>query len=1430
MASKFQFKFSPESLPKLTSRGDNYPEWRSAWQIAFRYAELWPIVSGKTKRPDTAGNTQNDWDANDNKALVMLISAVHSDLTMSVTSCDTATEAWAHLAGRFDRDTGNMSIALFRSLTNLRYNDGDDLRLHLDEFHQRWTRMANRCAASSQTVAKAMTKMFESDEVKGSFFLSTLPDTMDTIIDNLSTRNLTAFKDIEPKILDIADRHSLNSTDSTAYAARQAAARSNQGPRSTTTLQECTWCRKHNLTFIGHVYTNCNELKRHKELQDKDKDKSRSKDKNKTQPQRRTRDGNGKQHKGNSADMGAYSDDSDDDVTGVHAFSAAAPTAVDLTDVQPSQEVNAHAAIPQPLVNDSPVWLFDTGASRHMSGCSDDFTSLAPAKGFIRVAGGIKLPIQGIGLVRLRCQLPDGSTTVGELTKTLYSSELYNTRLFSWTSVRQQYNLSGKGDNIYLLTKHSQPALWAKYQGGIMRLQTKSPLATRSPEDVIASQAVKLDVTTKTASNSSSLLAAGNFTSYDDFHQSIGHLVVRNPGRIYADGHLVPARPDDFNCDPCNLSKSTHTRPVAIHKRSTKLFEIIYTDLSGKFSRPSLGGARYYISFIEGSTRATWVRFLKRKADAPRVIKDFIAYVNTQFRARVMQVLAVSQLAGSIIAQIKSDNGGEYTSSDLKAYFRKEGIEHNLVPPYHHEVNGVPERFNRTIMQMARSMIPSDDLLVLWAEAIQTATYLKNRAPHSADKLHRTPYELLHGFKPYVGHLHPFGANCYVHIPVEARKPGTKLLDRAEKGIFVGYGRNDKTLRVYVPARNVVLESRDVSVIQSKNGVSTPLFQLESSLKDSEPASGDTRAEPELPIPRQSTDLIESTPAPARLRAPTAPPPMRSLRSRSNIQRPERYRDDANAVDAPMDDIHYEQLKMAHAMIAVLDMPSTYAEGMTESNKPLWQPPIRHEIKAHEDNNTWELTDATSLPPNVKLVGTRWVMTVKKDEHDQIVKRKARIVAQGFSQRPGVDYDDTYSPVIRYDSLRLIIFIAIFKGWLLRQIDFDAAYLNGSLQHVIYARCPPGVGRPGQVLRLLKALYGLKQSGREWYSVLSTWLTGNGFTQATFDPCVFISHNLILGVYVDDLLLAGTSDAITQFLDLTHKRFRFKDLGRPKLLLGLEIDYLDNGVKLHQRTYVEAILRRYRLDQCNGRLTPLDPNSFPQRSPSDQPIDLERQKLHQSIVGSVNFLAMVSRPDLSFPVSMLASYNANPSEVHLGLARQLLRYIRKTSNYGVEITNATNSVQVTMYADASFNTDPDNAKSFSGYIMKVNGSTISWSSKRQSCVARSTCEAEYMAASRAASHLVWARQALGELIGIGVKPTSDLLVDNEPAESLIKDNKISDRSKHIDVHFHFVRERFIKGEYQVRHVASKDNLADVCTKALPRPTLELLGQQIRSAG
>ena len=513
------------------------------------------------------------------------------------------------------------------------------------------------------------------------------------------------------------------------------------------------------------------------------------------------------------------------------------------------------------------------------------------------------------------------------------------------------------------------------------------------------------------------------------------------------------------------------------------------------------------------------------------------------------------------------------------------------------------------------------------------------------------------------------------------------------------------------------------------------------------------------------------------------------------------------------------------------DIPRTYAEAMSDTNAPLWRPPIAHEIRAHETNGTYDIINIEDLPLSIRLVGTRWVFDAKKNEQGNIIKRKARLVAQGFSQRPGVDYDDTYSPVMRYDSLRLIIWLSLYMNWILRQMDFDAAYLNSMLKHIIYARCPPGVGNPSvQALRLRKALYGLKQSGREWYDVLREWLRQLGFIAASFDPCVFINKDLVIGIYVDDVLMAGEPEAVTAFMTAAGQRFRMKDLGRPKLLLGLEFDYDDDvdgnrrrRIYLHQRTYINAVLRRYDMDKCNARKTPLDPNHFPPRS--DEPVDEERQRRHQSIVGSINFLAIVSRPDLSYTVSMLGSYNANPSDQHVTLAAQVLRYLRGSVDFRIVINQDARS-EVAMYTDASFGSDPDNAKSFSGYLMKLNGSTVAWSSKRQSCVAKSTMEAEYMAASYAAAHLAWARQALIELLDNVDHWQFKLLVDNQAAMSLIQDSKISARSKHIAVHYHFVRERYHNNEFVIEHVASKDNLADLCTKALPLPLLTDLKSRI----
>lgn len=1562
MTSNFQFKLDPSSLPKLSARGDNFPEYRSAWTIAFRYAGLWPVISKKKPRPTLPANADaaaqaahetaaEQWEMDDDKAMVMILSSVHNDHTLAVANCESSSAAWAYLTNRFDRDTSNSSILLFRSLTNLRYRDGDDLRLHLDEFHQRWTRISKRTSTSNQAVAVGMRTMFQSDEVKGSFFLATLPETMDNVIDNLSTRNITAFQDIEPKILDISEKFSLDVADAStsAYAAKQTTIR-RQGNSQPT---ECSWCRKHNMTFVGHVYTNCNELRKHKENQQKASQRT-VQSRGKPNPGRTQ-----KRAKANNAGI-IDLDTSSDDGTEVNAFVAGADTIFSSSIFNQNNkrlrdEVSAHAAsLPRPTQTDPPVWLFDTGASRHMSGCLDDFVELRESKGTITIAGGNRLPIQGVGTVRLRCCLPDGSTKIAELTNTLYSSELYLTRLFSWTSVRSRYELHAAHNDLFL-SREGRHAMWARHTNGVLQIQTELPPVahsssnrdiafTTSIETKNTNKADTVDPRREVADNTRDCelemdkpeTCEANFSCYEEFHHALGHRRVAHPERIYKDGKLAPSLPANFDCEGCLLSKSTHKKPVpdgTARTRRSQPLEIIHSDLSGKFSRKSLGGKWYYITFIDDATRYAWVRFLEKKSDAAQAIIDFVNYAKKQLSEQQLGHIDMSY----VFRRLKTDGGGEYLVTRLQNFLNAEGITHDVTPPYAHELNGVAERFNRTLAQTARSMIFSDDLLFLWAEAIATACFLANISPHTSDKLHRTPHERLFTEKPRIKDLHPFGIQAFVHIPKEARAPGSKLLERAERGIFVGYGRTTKTARVFLPSRNRIIETRDVryetfktfktrphfSITISENP--TPFLQPDRSSTSPEPARQhfsnllrptDSKLGGHTPVERGSLRVvgrqnqnetppndrrlsalapaqqmparggIQGTRSPTRQSGTTSTTPIPTSNSqtpvspvRRNLQNtpssPARssrggssrsaepqvtrfgrtVRKPRKHGDPPSDEQGHSTQASEYAFLALglqgieifeamafgssayidEETPRTFHEAMNAG--PLWAAAIKKEIQAHIENHTWEETPENEIPAATRLVGTRWVFDTKRNEFGEIVKRKARLVAQGFSQRPGLDYHDTFAPVARYDSLRMLIFISVLLGWNLRQIDFDSAYLNGLLPLLIYARCPPGIGRPGSILRLLKTLYGLKQSGREWYEVLRNFLVETmGFIQADFDPCVFIGKELILGIYVDDVLMTGSDKAIESFLTTVKARFAFKDLGRPKLMLGLEIEYLnDNRIRLHQNTYAKSVLRRYGMENCNPRKTPLDPNSFPSRSPPNATIDIDRQRLHQSIVGSINFMSIISRPDLSYAVSMLGTYNSNPSELHLKTALQVLRYIQGSANHidiGIPKGWSPDSapLSVTMFSDASFGSDPDNSKSFSGYVLKVLDTTLAWSCKRQSCVARSTMESEYMAASYATTHLVWTKQGFTELLrGMNIQLSYKLLVDNQPAMTIISDRKITARSKHIAVHYHFVRDRYLKGDFDLDHVASKDNLADVCTKALPLPTLTYLMGIVRSA-
>jgi hypothetical protein len=295
--STFAFKLDPSALPKLSVNGVNYNEWRAAWTLAFKYAELWDVVNPpltetvsattretrSTAAAADAGKAAVKVDeAKDTKAMVMLVSSVDKDLTMMVLSCETSAKAWAHLKDQFDRDTGNLTIYQFRALTSLRYVDGEDLKAHLNAFNQAWQQLAKKCRASSQPVAVSLCTLFESDDVKGSFFLSTLPNTLDHVIDSFATRDVTKFSEMEPKILDIAEKYTINSDSTTAYSAvsrrprgrQQSSSYNSPAPSKVipTDSVVCTWCKKHNFDPKGHIYQHCEMLKAFRKDKDQTKD------------------------------------------------------------------------------------------------------------------------------------------------------------------------------------------------------------------------------------------------------------------------------------------------------------------------------------------------------------------------------------------------------------------------------------------------------------------------------------------------------------------------------------------------------------------------------------------------------------------------------------------------------------------------------------------------------------------------------------------------------------------------------------------------------------------------------------------------------------------------------------------------------------------------------------------------------------------------------------------------------------------------------------------------------------------------------------------------------------------------------------------------------------------------------------------------------
>jgi histone deacetylase 1/2 len=478
------------------------------------------------------------------------------------------------------------------------------------------------------------------------------------------------------------------------------------------------------------------------------------------------------------------------------------------------------------------------------------------------------------------------------------------------------------------------------------------------------------------------------------------------------------------------------------------------------------------------------------------------------------------------------------------------------------------------------------------------------------------------------------------------------------------------------------------------------------------------------------------------------------------------------------------------------------------------------EFAALQQTGTWTLVPR---PPGVNIVGSKWIFKTKHRPDGSIDKHKARLVARGFTQQHGIDYGDTFSPVVKPATVRLVLSLAVSRGWNLRQVDVSNAFLHGFLAEDVYMQQPPGfedVQYPSHVCKLQRSIYGLKQSPRAWYARLSQLLQQLGFVSSKADTSLFIySHagvQIFMLVYVDDIVIAGsTPDAVDCLVRALSASFPIKDMGRLEYFLGLEATYNSGGMTLTQRKYALDLLHRVNMENCNSAATPL-PSETLARDKGTQ-LGSDDAHRYRSIVGGLQYLTL-TRPDISFAVNKVCQFLSQPTDIHWESVKRILCYVRGTLETGLCIRKSPPTV-VSIFTDADWAGCVDDRRSTSGFAVFVGPNLISWSSKKQPTVSRSSTEAEYKALANGAAEAIWVDSLLKEL-GVTRQRTPMLWCDNLGATYLTANPVFHARTKHIEIDFHFVRERVAAGELDVRFISTHDQLADVFTKPATRQMLD----------
>ena len=891
-------------------------------------------------------------------------------------------------------------------------------------------------------------------------------------------------------------------------------------------------------------------------------------------------------------------------------------------------------------------------------------------------------------------------------------------------------------------------------------------------------------------------------------------------------------------CEDCILGRQTRRPFDRETEKDLAPLDLVAFDLWGPSRTPSAGGKKYLMIIVDAGTSYKWGAYLSDKSDSITLA----AFESFRTRAETTTSRKVREL--------RTD--GAFGSAAWEAYCQQHGITHEVTAPHSSAQNGLAERAIRTTMDDVRTLLRDSDLShSYWAEAAAYSIDTRNLIP-SRRHPGKIPLESFTGKRQNVAHLRVFGAKCWAKTPTNQGVQvtgGSKLDPKGVECRLLGYASGSGNYKVQDIGSRRVFVSRDVvfeegnprRTLASVGEYQIPVFDTNlapTPLTNVHPDPTQLLDKPTDPINPDANQGPSDNSEPRRsARAPQ--PSQAGIQSMEYKQREltgqNEGKDWATDTRKPQASIavqhpHPTDTYPDEDHIACLvetrashNIPRSYQHAMA-TDQERWMIPMRTEIETLKTKHTWDLVKP---PAGANIMGSMWIYDIKWDCEGNRIKDKARLVGKGYTQQLGIDYNETWAGVTRLESVRMTAAIAAKHNLKLWRINFVGAYLNSLTKEDVYMKQPEGFIEPGKedyVCKLVHTIYGTMQGGHDWYETLGRTYNELGYTTSRADPCVRYKKDgqnyTLTDTYTDDVFGASNNDKeIDARKDEMGRVWEIKDVGESEYFLGMRVqqDLVKGTIRLTQRPYWEHVLNRFDLTHVTPRNTPL-PVGIVLDSDMSPKTESEREEMkdkpYRAILGSVMWGQLATRPDLSFSVSLLARFQSNPGKEHWNSLLHVIGYIKNTLDHGLTYSRDFD-LSPSAYVDSDYGGCKDTRRSTSGFIFTMAGGAVCWSSKRQTTVALSTVEAEYVAMSRCAQQMVWMHSWLNE-VQIDFQLPGLIKGDNRGAIALTKNTKDHGKVKHIDIRHHYIRDLLKSGAISIKQVASADNLADLFTKPLPR--------------